>query len=83
MWELEGLSPVAQAKRLSELAVSRRGVRRVCHKLLVRIDADAFRLGEDALSFKSRFAALVVPYVINFQLVVGGECFGVGQIRVE
>jgi AraC-like DNA-binding protein len=80
---LEGLSPVVQAKRLNVLSHLRRGVRRECHKLLVKIDADALGVGGNALSFKPGFAFLVAPYVINFQLVVGGDCFGVGQLRVE
>lgn len=83
MRQLEELSPVEQAKRLSEFSRSRKGVRRECHKLLVKIDADALRLGGDVLSFKPGFAALIAPYVINFQLVVEGDCFGVGQIQVE
>jgi hypothetical protein len=85
MRQLEGLSPVEQAKRINrELVNAKRfGVRRECHKLLVRIDVGAFNGGKNALSFKPKFAALVAPYVINFQLVVDGDCRGIGQLRVE
>ena len=83
--QIEGLSPVEQAKRISQqLANTRKfGVRRECHKLLVRVDADAFNRGRNALSYKPKFPALIAPYVINFQLVVDGDCRGIGQLRVK
>ncbi len=85
MKQLEGLSPVEQAKRINQqLANTRKfGVRRECHKLLVRVDADAFNMGKNALSYKPKFPALIAPYVINFQLVVDGDCRGIGQLRVK
>ena len=84
MRQLEGLSPVEQAKRINHLLANtkRSGVRRECHKLLVKIDVDAFNMGKNALSYKPKFAALVAPYVINFQLVLDGDCRGIGQLRI-
>lgn len=83
MKRLEGLSPVEQAKRINEqLANTKKfGLRRECHKLLVKIDADAFIKGENALSYKPKFPALTPPYVINFQLVINGDCRGIGQLK--
>lgn len=84
--QLEGLSPVEQAQWISRYLAEKENLkirRRPCHKLLVKIDADAATRGEDALSYKPRFPLVVQPYVINFKLVLNGESQFIGQLKVE